>query len=179
MTELSPELEAMAAIEKAVSALEDEDMRLRVIRWAAERFGLRTRSAGYVTARGTILPRADEDDVSADALESIGRLFEAANPTSNPERALVAAYWFQERQGEQELNAQTINNELKQMGYPAPNITSTFNLLMSRTPALMRQVRKSGRTKQARKKYTLTEAGKRVVRSMLAGAGPALAEDAT
>lgn len=167
----------MTTIGETIENIEDEQTRLRVLKWAVEKFGQAKLSASALgSIRATSALSAISGDAS-DVVESIGRLFEIAGPSSNPERVLVASYWYQEYLNEADISAQSINDELKQMGYPVPNITSTFNLLMKRTPALARQVRKSGKSKQARKKYTLTDAGKSAVKAMLSGASMSISDE--
>jgi hypothetical protein len=47
-------------------------------------------------------------------------------------------------------------------------LPTLLGALQGRKPALVRQVAKSGRTRQARKKYKLTTAGISAVRAMIA-----------
>jgi hypothetical protein len=84
-------------------------------------------------------------------------------------RVLVAGAWVQERGGQKDFDAAPINVELKNLGHPVANITSTFNRMMERRPAWALQVRKSGSARQARKKYRVTSAGLKEVRRMLSG----------
>jgi hypothetical protein len=177
MSELAQEIAAMTTIGETIEKIEDEKTRLRVLKWAVEKFGQAranvSTGGAFRASPAPSLLQGDEGEV----VESIGRLFEIAHPSSNPERVLVASYWYQEYLNEVDISAQSIHDELKQMGYPVPNITSTFNLLMNRTPALARQVRKSGKSKQARKKYTLTDAGKAAVKVMLTGASMSISDE--
>jgi hypothetical protein len=56
---------------------------------------------------------------------------------------------------------------------PWTNITDAFTKLMRKVPAPVRQTRKEGTSAQARKRYALTEAGKRLVVEMIRrGGGP-------
>lgn len=98
----------------------------------------------------------------------MAELFAVAAPNSGPEKALVVAYFMQEVQGQEHLEAQTLNSELKHLGYKLPNVTATLSLLMSQQPAAVVQIRKTGKSRQARKLYRLTSEGVRRVRSMLA-----------
>lgn len=65
----------------------------------------------------------------------------------------------------------------KHLGHGEQNITDALNKLMQKQPALIRQVRKDGKTKQARKRYALTDPGRRVVMDLLAGHGAETATD--
>jgi hypothetical protein len=95
-------------------------------------------------------------------------LFDSAAPKTDPERALVGGYWFQSVRDRADFQAQEVNTALKDVGQGIGNITEAFSALQERSPALVRQVAKSGRTRQARKKYKLTTAGTSAVRQMLA-----------
>ena len=83
------------------------------------------------------------------------------------ERALVAAYWFQYLGGVSDFDSATLNKELKHLGHQSSNITTALTSLMSKKPQLVIQTRKSGASKQARKKYKLTNEGIKQVQRML------------
>jgi hypothetical protein len=99
----------------------------------------------------------------------LASLYHAANPTTLGQKVLVAGFWFQEVLGQSDLDAQQINTELKQLGHGILNITMAFGELLNRKPQLAIQTRKSGSSKQARKKYRLTREGLNRVRAMLRG----------
>lgn len=169
--QLSGELHAMFQVESALASL-SEDERSRVLRWAGERFGVAV--AGKSTAAGRSSTPAAEtpsDTVPQTEIEEypdLAEFFAAAHPKSELDKALVVGYWFQYRMGSTELEAQTINSELKHLGHHVGNITRAFDNLMAREPQLVVQTRKTGSSKQARKKYKLTTAGKKQVEKMLA-----------
>ncbi|MGI8920810.1 MAG: hypothetical protein ACR2HD_03925 [Solirubrobacteraceae bacterium] len=173
MTE-DAELKAMKAITEAMTSLEDS-ARTRVIEWTAKRFNVAIASRRGPTGGGS-LPRGsniDQGEHEVDDEESVEfvDLFDHAQPSSEAERALVAGYWFQVSRGKGEFQAQEVNNALKNVGHGVGNITVAFNNLQQRTPALVRQVAKGGRTKQARKRYKLTTAGVSAVEVMVGDAG--------
>src|SRR5207249_6554270 len=97
---------------------------------------------------------------------SFGELYAAASPTSDVDRTLVAAYWRQYVDGAEEFGAQELNTILKNLGYKVANITSAFDALKNRKPAFVVQMRKAGSTRQARKTFKVTEAGKQAVEQM-------------
>src|SRR5204862_6999499 len=97
-------------------------------------------------------------------------LFDAASPATEPEHAHVARYWIQVNQGKEDLHGQLLNDELKNMGHGIGNVTDALSSLIERRPALVIQTRKSGTSRQARKKYRLTTEGIRAVEQMLAQA---------
>jgi hypothetical protein len=77
-------------------------------------------------------------------------------------------YWLQYREGANELEAQRINSELKHLGHGIGNVTRALDWLKAQKPSLMIQKRKEGATKQARKKFVVTNEGKKFVEKLLA-----------
>ena len=156
------EIEALATVSEALSGL-DEEVVKRILQWAANRYGV------------TIRKRADEkaedkeahDTEETSTFSDVNELFDAAEPSTNSERALVIAYWLQEIEGQPDFMAQTVNTQLKHMGHPITNITRALQLLIDRKPSLVMQVKKSGTSKQARKRYKITTAGRRHVDEMI------------
>ena len=106
------------------------------------------------------------------SFNSYADLVDAAQPATGLDRILVLAYWFQVVQEHEDLDAQTINSELKNLGHPSLNITRDMESLIGRVPKMMLQVRKEGTTKQARKRYKLTREGIRAVDRMLGAGNP-------
>jgi hypothetical protein len=162
-----PELAAMSLINQALGDLEPEAV-ARVLRWARDRFAPTLASVeqeGETEERRGAGHRTGE----AQGLEEIADLIDATSPKTGAERALVTAYWFQVEQGNANVTGQQVNDELKNLGIGITNVTMAFDDLMKRKPALAMQVQKSGKSRQARKKYKLTGAGIRHVERMLRG----------
>jgi hypothetical protein len=160
------EIEAMSKIAEALSEL-DEAGAERVLRWAVGRYAAKSGVSKDIDQRAKersyVLGIADFTDLS--------RLFDAADPSSESEKVLVASYWYQEVQGYPEVDALTVNKALKDLGHGIGNITREFGKLQSEKPALMLQTQKKGRTQQARKKYKVTAAGARRVGQMVSKMG--------
>jgi len=102
---------------------------------------------------------------------TLNELLDRADPSNRQERILTVAYWLQVEQGQAEWTSQAVNDLLKDLGEGVPNITDALASLVGRRPSLVRQIRKTGRTQQARKRYSLTEAGRQVVRDLMNGKG--------
>lgn len=157
------EIAAMKTVAEALAQLDAESAR-RVLAWAADRFG--------IAFGGRSVSRSEEEgpggeEASDQAYSDIADLYAAAEPKSDPDRVLVAAYWYQFYEGLGEFDAQRINTALKHMGHGVKNVTSAFTSLKARKPALVMQTKKSGSTQQARKRYKLTTAGKQAVEGLL------------
>jgi hypothetical protein len=162
VSETSRELEAMAKVAAVIEPL-DADERGRVLSWAAERFSV------VVSTRNKSTPALRQiDSVTPPVANDFAELYHQAAPDSDVEKALVAAYWLQEVSQINPFDAKSANDELKHLGYPIGNIARALGLLGEGQPRLVIQVSTSGSSKQARKKYRLTEEGIRRVRAMIA-----------
>lgn len=69
--------------------------------------------------------------------------------------------------GKLEFKRRRSTRALKHLGHPIRNITSVFDNLKARKPALVMQLKESGTSRQARKSYKLTVAGKQAVEMMV------------
>lgn len=173
-----PEIEAMSGVAAALGDLE-EDARARVLRWAAERYGVTITSGERVPAGGR---RADgyggagdttDEEIAgeAPAFELFAELFAAASPKTNEDKALVAAYWVQVHEGHASWASRLLNAELKNLGHSIPNITDALTSNMRKKPQRVIQLKKSGSSRQATKTYKVTHEGLVYVQGMLRGEG--------
>ncbi len=158
---MASEIEAMSLIEKTVEAL-DEAQRMRVLHWTMSRFNVHPNAKVPHVAL-----REEGGSVGEGTYATFAELFDAAQPSVERDKALVAAYWVQVCTGEQSFQAQILNNLLKDLGHGVGNITEALTQLKNDRPALMLQLKKSGLSQQARKTYKLTEEGSRRVRRMI------------
>lgn len=168
MSDNDKETKAIGDIASIVETLE-EDQRGRVVRYILERFNIAGVSKNTKTPAGSFGVES-KTDIPAE-FEDFASLADACNAGTDSSRALVAGYWLQVLQGAQNFDAQSANNELKNLGHPSANITMALGTLIKQKPSLVLQLRKSGNTKQARKLYKVTEAGIRAVRTMISGNG--------
>lgn len=98
---------------------------------------------------------------------SLAELYHMARPETGADKVLVGGYWCQVCESNDEFSAQMVNDQLKEIGAKVANVTVAFNTLKAADPSLVLQVRKSGKTQQARKLYKLTIAGIQAVERML------------
>ncbi len=154
------ELDAMKQISDLLEPLEPE-ARARVMAWVSGSL-----SIGRVQASSPPSLMTATEALNAN-FGSFAELFHAADPKSEKERALIAAYWIQQSEGADQFASQQLNTELKNIGYRVGNITDALSQLIDERPNLVIQVAKSGSTKQARKTYKITDAGFRRVSEML------------
>lgn len=172
-TDPMAEVKAMQKLAEAVAGL-DAEATARVLRWAVDRYGVATGSSTGSKTRaggGTGLAGAATENGGGNGttpqFNELAELYAATSPESDADKALVTGYWFQFLQGQADFASQAINSALKNLGHGVSNITSAFDTLKAQKPALVMQLKKAGTSKQARKTYKLTAAGKNAVELMI------------
>lgn len=177
--DVDAEFSAMQTVFGALRPL-DESAQQRVLDYVSNRFGLAVqprRAAPSAASEGREEEaednRADDDAAmppsGIPSFGSFAELYDAAQPKSQSDKALVAGYWLQQSQGGESFDSFSVNKELKNLGEGVPNITSALDTLKGQKPALVLQLKKSGKSRQARKTYKVTVAGLKNVENMLRG----------
>jgi hypothetical protein len=161
---LDPELNVLSAISSLLIDLPEESQ-ARIVTWITSRFG----AQGAVMMSARHADRSDSADQARD-FPDVATLFVAAKPLTGSEKALTVGFWLQECLHHEEWEGFAINSELKHLGHGLKNVTDALNALIDHRPQLVVQLRKSGKTKQARKRYKLTAEGVRKVRQMVLSA---------
>lgn len=164
-----PQIKAMEVITKALDGL-DEEARRHVLVYVGARYGVPMPGAtGRRAGGGAGTGAAPTPEVDGNAeFEDFATLYDAASPSDQTQRALVAGYWTQVCEGEANFGAQTLNTNLKNLGHGVKNITQALSGLMKGSPRYVMQVKKTGKTQQARKLYKLTAAGIKRVQELIA-----------
>ena len=170
-SEPDAEFAAMHTVYSALAPL-GHDARARVVSYILRRLEIDSHSVAPMRS-GSISPVASElteslapPETEAPKYASFAELFDAAGPQSEPDRALVAGYWLQVCQGAEGFDGFSANRELKHLGEGVSNITIAFDRLKNQKPALALQLKKSGKSQQARKTYKITVAGVRAAEAM-------------
>lgn len=169
------ELPTIGTVLTALKGLPDDEARQRVLEYVAARLGLvavasKRQSTGQMELDETeTAQEAMDAAVSQTTFVTFAELFDAAGPKTTAERALVAGYWLQVCQGADSFSGQAANTDLKHLGQAVANITTAVDTLKNQKPALALQLKKSGKSQQARKSYKLTVAGVKAVEAMLNG----------
>lgn len=168
MTEMpgSRELAVLVQLDEALGAI-DEDGARRVLNWLNDKYRVKGDGATVREVRASAVGRSLDSAQPPMERVDFPTLYSRAQPETEKERALVAGYWFQAVNNEVDLDSQTLNKELKNLGHPISNITKALGYLIAQRPQLVIQTRKSGGSQQARKKYRLTRAGTDYVEAML------------
>lgn len=167
-----PEIDAMSAVATALADLE-QDAQGRVLRWAADRYGVvatlpsSSRSGGP----GMVEPAEEVEETveQAPVCEHFAELFARAQPKTEPDKALVAAYWLQDIQGQTTWQSAALQKELKNLGHAIGNITDALSSNIRKRPQRVIQLQKKGSARQGRKTYKVTHEGLAYVRGMLRG----------
>lgn len=161
---LDPEVEALNTIIGTLEALE-EGRRRNVLLYVNARYG--ARPPGSRASPDPAIATLPSEDAANAAFANLGDLFDRANPQSQADRVLVVAYWKQMIEGAESFEAFPVSKELKHLGHGVKNITGALDSLIQQSPKLVLQVAKSGKTRQARKRYKVTREGIRRVQVMI------------
>lgn len=142
----------------------------RIIAWAISRYDVRGAVAHRASAAASNAAAESANDATTvvSGYSTLAEFFDAANPGTESEKALVAGYWLQKHEEIDAFESAAVNRELKNLGHSIKNITNAFGGLSSVKPALSVQTVKSGKSQQARKKYKITVAGEKAVKQMIA-----------
>ncbi len=169
--DVAHEIQAMSDMANVLASL-GPDVRQRVLHWLVARFASTNGGSTFGVLASPILADGPSDELTQtpepdpDHFDDFADLYDVAAPRTDPERALVAAYWASREK--RDFRAQEINGLLKDLGFGLSNVTDALNSLMSRKPNEVMQTRKSGAARQGRKDYRLTQAGRNRLRDMLA-----------
>ena len=165
-----PEIEAMSAVAAALKDLGLAEQ-ARVIEWASKRFDvpLATQPHRRATAGSGAASQSPESG-DRPKYTDFAELFSAAGPTTNVERALVAAYWAQVVGNKGSFRSQELNVDLKNLGHYDGHIGDALDALIAVKPQQVLQLKKAGNTKQARRTFKLSVAGIAAVAAMLGDA---------
>ncbi|MES0045952.1 MULTISPECIES: hypothetical protein [unclassified Mesorhizobium] len=164
---MDPELTAMQNLARALSEM-DAEAQKRVILWAAARFSVVIENSGNAAGKSSAPRDGAESKTAGATFADFAELFHAVDPKDHGGRALVASYWLSTQNDGEPFASQAANSLLKDIGYHVLNITDALSQCIREKPALVIQIRKSGNSRQARKLYKITDAGKRKVQSLIA-----------
>jgi hypothetical protein len=166
------EFDATRAVYNALEPL-DDDARERVVKHVAGILEINAMEASEVKPPAEE-PKPAEDVVVQPAAgtpsyQTFAELFDAADPQTASDKALVAGYWLQVCRQADSFDGQSANKELNHLGHKLGNITNAMAALNALRPSLAIQLAKSGSSQQARKKYKITVAGVEAVKVMING----------
>lgn len=164
MDKKDTEIQVMEKAFLALEELDDENSKLRVIEWLIKRFGLNKLSVQGCDC--TVANEVSQSEDMSPTFEMFIDLYDAANPSTDMERALVGGYWLQVQNNQETWNSFSVNKLLKDVGYGVGSISKSFDRAQDHKPALVRQTSKSGSSQQAKKTYRLTQSGIKFVEKL-------------
>lgn len=170
------EFAAMHAVYSALQQLTPE-AQSRVVNYIVDRLDLSAPTRKGKTQKDVEQPEEDGEEQEAVGAEmavpitfkTFAELYDAAQPQTTAQKALLAGYWIQVCQGNETFDGHRANKELNHLGERIPNITNAVASLNAQKPSLAIQIKKSGNSQQARKTYKVTVAGENAVKAMLNG----------
>ncbi len=160
--DVSKELSAMQSISEVFTPLSDE-ARQRIISWTISFFGINF--LGEKMGRGisdeTIMGASLEEEPKSmpQDFQYFAELFNRADPKTQEEKVLCAAYWVQEIEGKEQWKSSDLQKLLKDQGEVIEEISRVLNRAIKKRPSPILQLRKNGNSKQARKDYKMTQHG--------------------
>lgn len=166
------EFDATRAVYNALEPL-DDDARERVVKHVAGILEINA-TAKSADVKAPIEEQKPDEAVvqpaaGMPAYKTFAELFDAADPQTASDKALVAGCWLQVCQGADNFDGQSANKELNHLGHKLSNITNAMAALNALRPSLAIQLAKSGSSQQARKTYKITVAGVEAVKAMING----------
>lgn len=171
---LDQEIEVLSKCYDLLSGL-DDDVKVRALQWLSSKFHLGQTTltlASEITTspvNGAAAPGApgaqptvaESAKKGIDAFSSFEALFKHVKPSSDSEKALVAAVYLQLKRDLGELTSAQVQKELKRINNRVSNITQAISALVKKN--MMLQLGKEGTSQQARKKYKVTREGVKTV----------------
>lgn len=163
------DITAFKAIYEALASLEEE-ARERVFMSVGAMLGINGSALSSKSPMaGQILKDGSIDGENFSEYSTFAELYAGVDPASNSEKALVAGYWLQVCQGAEGFSGSATNDELANLGHKLSNVTRAFSALIKAKPQLVLQVKKKGKSPQARKVYKLSQAGIDRIQEMIGG----------
>ena len=145
------------------------DARARVVKYLVDLFEVEISGgvSGKSNPEKPIAAKEAPDAADQAGFDTFAELFDAADPQTNSDKALVAGYWLQKFEKVEGFDSQSANKLLKNLGHGLANITSALTALKDQKPTLALQLKKSGSSQQARKLYKVTVAGFKAIEDMM------------
>lgn len=148
----------------------DDETRSRIVKSIVMFFNIDSHTDSRLASDtiGTSTEYVSPDNINL--YSTFAEFYAVVKPSTNADKALVAGFWLQiYQEGLGGFRSREANKELANLGYSINNITDALSTLINTNPQLVLQVKKSGKSKQARKTYKLTEAGINRVKEMIDG----------
>ena len=163
--------EEITAIKTILDTLEefDETSRNRIFDYVRSRLGLSV-SLRHSAQVADSTPHSAIPSQDGCEFGNLAELMNAANPKSQRQNALGAAYWIQVCEDQSDgFLASDIKKALTDSGHKLANPTRTLKELTKGTDAFILQVKKRGKGKTAAIVFKLSATGREAVEKMIYG----------
>lgn len=169
-----PELAAMQQIANIVSDLTPAE-RKRVAAWLVELASQDELPQECAAEAAEDAEQAEDaqGDVPAEELESkefetFAELYEAVAPRKGAQKAAVAGWWLETKQGQQSWKASEVNKLLKSIDVKISSMSIVLTNAVKAKDPLMVELERLGNSERSRKTFCLSDAGFAYVESALA-----------
>lgn len=155
------EVDELTAIKNAYDALKnlDDAGKQRAFSWLQNKLNISKQSQGNIPLSDNSEHKSEINNGTIESFASVPDIFAAANAKKEVDKVLLVASYLQLKNNMPDLTGRDVNKELQHLGHAVKNITTTIQGLIDKKPQLMIQTWKSGKSKQAQKKYKVTSAG--------------------
>jgi hypothetical protein len=179
-----PEIDALSSVYDTLTGLNQAQIK-RIIDWVTSKFGLSEEKPPVKVSEHQVAPPPVEPTEPGPKMaqptpqpeqtaitgfmkfDTVEDLFFSSNVRTVASKILLVAAYLYEKHNLNEFSSFDINSRLKKVGYGVQNITNSINTLMDKEPPLLLQTGKMGDTKQAKRKFQVTEEGLRIARNYL------------
>lgn len=168
-----PELNAMQQIATIVSELAPAE-RKRVAAWLSE---YAAQEDARVATPAEDEPDAAPEDPAEDAEQAVtpagqqpatfAELYEVVAPKKGAQKAAVAAYWLEAKQGQQSWKASEVNKLLKSIDVKVSSMSIVLTNAVKAKDPLVIELARLGDSERSRKTFRLSESGLAYVASQL------------
>ena len=173
MSQATDEFEVLRTIHDALKPL-GGDARGRIVTFIIGQLGIDLQPSAIRTREVEIDPESEQDDLSQSSTHeqtypTFGEFFAAAEPKGNGDKALLAGYWLQEREGRDSFTSAAANKLLNDLGHKIGNIADAFTKLMRKKPMQVIQTGKTGTSPKGHRHYKVSQEGLKRIREITGG----------
>ena len=163
------EFAVIAKVAEELAVLNKGEIR-RALNWLTDYFGIYEDDLDEATVVALSTPLLEAADELADEIEeeiaeqveepdTFASFFTRVAPKTAIEKAVTAAYWLQTKEGNTSWKSFEVNKLLRSIGIKLSSISGTLAIDEKKDVPYVQQLAKSGDSMQARKTFTLSDAG--------------------
>lgn len=166
-----PELVVMQKIAEAVAGLSPAEKK-RVAAWLHEYASDENEQVGYALAADTaadddwysdevtVAPEDEQPTVAGiDAYYSFADLFSDVAPKTGAQKAVVAGYWLEKKEGQSFWKASEVNKLLKSIDVKVSSISIVLSNAVKSSKTMITELERLGDSERSRKTFRLNDDG--------------------